>query len=302
MVRKTSGYNDKGYPVYDIIGYAATRSEANIMLAEYNKSPYDLDTNKMTVAEVFDAWSKVTRISENYMKVLRSAYNRIEPLHGAKYRDLKLMQMQQLVNTCAPATQRFVKCLFASLDEYALQNDIITKGYAEFLTTVSHEAEERTPFSEAEIDTLWQHSGTDMIAHALILIYTGWRISEYLSLSVDIDERTMKGGMKTAAGKNRVVPIHSRILPLVRRLWDGKKMYGKSLAKFRSEFYLALTALGMKHVIHETRHTFETRLDNAGVNTVIKNKLIGHAGEGTGDKVYTHKTLEQLREAIETLQ
>ena len=34
IVKKTIGWNDKGYPIYDIIGYAETREAGNIMLAE----------------------------------------------------------------------------------------------------------------------------------------------------------------------------------------------------------------------------------------------------------------------------
>ena len=35
IVKKTIGWNDKGHPIYDIIGYAETREAGNIMLAEY---------------------------------------------------------------------------------------------------------------------------------------------------------------------------------------------------------------------------------------------------------------------------
>jgi integrase len=40
-------------------------------------------------------------------------------------------------------------------------------------------------------------------------MYSGWRISELLNLKtadVDLQAGTMKGGTKTKAGKNRVVP------------------------------------------------------------------------------------------------
>ena len=33
---------DKGHPIYDIIGYAETREAGNIMLAEYNRDPWDV--------------------------------------------------------------------------------------------------------------------------------------------------------------------------------------------------------------------------------------------------------------------
>lgn len=33
--------------------------------------------------------------------------------------------------------------------------------------------------------------------------------------NIDIESRTMKGGIKTKAGKNRVIPINKKILPFI---------------------------------------------------------------------------------------
>ena len=55
-VRKTAGFNEKGYPVYINIGYAETKEAGMIMLAEYNKSPWDIDADKITLADLFDLW------------------------------------------------------------------------------------------------------------------------------------------------------------------------------------------------------------------------------------------------------
>ena len=52
-VRKTVGWNDKGQPIYETIGYAPTREEGNIMLAEYNKNPYDVDKVKITLDDLY---------------------------------------------------------------------------------------------------------------------------------------------------------------------------------------------------------------------------------------------------------
>lgn len=47
----------------------------------------------------------------------------------------------------------------------------------------------------------------------LIGIYSGWRPQELATLKksdIDLDAKTMFGGLKTEAGKNRYVPIHSK--------------------------------------------------------------------------------------------
>ena len=57
MVRSgVYGYDDRGHPRFDIIGYTATREEGNIMLAEYNRDPWDVDKAKITLQGLFDLW------------------------------------------------------------------------------------------------------------------------------------------------------------------------------------------------------------------------------------------------------
>ena len=52
---------------------------------------------------------------------------------------------------------------------------------------------------------------------------------------------------------------------------------------------------------HEARHTFETNLDNAKGNRKCIDMLMGHKSKDVGNRVYNHKTIEQLRETIALL-
>ena len=40
VVKKTVGYNAKGYPIYKIIGYTPTREAGLTLLAKYNENPF----------------------------------------------------------------------------------------------------------------------------------------------------------------------------------------------------------------------------------------------------------------------
>lgn len=59
--------------------------------------------------------------------------------------------------------------------------------------------------------------------------------------------------------------------------------------------------LGMNHVPHECRHTFETRLDAAGGNRRCIDLLMGHTSKDVGNRIYNHKTLSELQSTIELL-
>ena len=62
-----------------------------------------------------------------------------------------------------------------------------------------------------------------------------------------------------------------------------------------------IDSLNLDHVVHECRHTFRSRLDSAGANKVCIDLLMGHKVKDVGERVYTHKTIEELRETIELL-
>ena len=53
-VLKTKGWDEKGHLIYNEIGRFATREEAVIAPAEYNKNPYDVDASRITMAELYE--------------------------------------------------------------------------------------------------------------------------------------------------------------------------------------------------------------------------------------------------------
>ena len=60
--------------------------------------------------------------------------------------------------------------------------------------------------------------------------------------------------------------------------------------------------LGIQKTPHECRHTFESMLDSAGANRKCIDLMMGHVSKDTGNRVYNHKTLEELKTAIELIQ
>jgi integrase len=60
-----------------------------------------------------------------------------------------------------------------------------------------------------------------------------------------------------------------------------------------------MKAVSMKHTPHEARHTLATLLDRAEVNETTTRMILGHARQGVTKGVYTHKTLADLKKAID---
>ena len=315
--RKTTGWNDKGHPIYLTIGYYATRQEGLIALAEYNRNPYDIETKNITLKELYEKWSDtiLPKLGKSLACGLKCAYNHIRKLEELKYKDIRSFQMQDTIDNCGRgySTQAQIKNLWGYLDRFAMELDVIQKMYSQLITSAPIEDSHKEPFTAEEIEILWNHVDEPFVDCILIMIYSGWRIGEFITLetaNVDLENQTMQGGIKTRNGKDRIVPIHSKILPLVKARFNATSTHlitydnndGYCLTVFREHFYDTLSRLGIrKHNPHETRHTFRTLLDSAGANKKCIDLMMGHKSKDVGERVYTHKTLEELKTAIELL-
>lgn len=236
-----------------------------------------------------------------------------------KINEIHTVHMQNILDnhTLSHAYMEHIVNLLHQVFKYASEYDIIDKDYSQYIKITKAEDDEHgIPFTQDEIDRLWQK--VDKIPYTdtiLILIYTGWRITELLTLrtsNIDIVEYTMKGGIKTAAGKDRIVPIHSCIQPLVKRYYNPDKQLfisnpnnNKPLTKkaYYKLFNAALTECNIhtKHTPHDCRHTFTSLLDSAGANEVCIDRLVGHASKSLTKKIYTHKDIEELRQTVELI-
>lgn len=312
-VRKTIGWNDKGHPIYKYFGYYEKKAEALKSLAELNKKTINLNFFDWTFKEVLDLFKERVMYSFSTSKQNKfiAAYKKCESLYKRKYRDLRSFDMQRIIDACPnrKESKSDIRLLFKTLDKFALELDIIPKGYADFLTIRCENTEPkriRKIFSLDEISRIWQDEG-EIRDFILILLYTGLRKGELLTIEkqkIDIEGGFFRTGIKTEAGKNRIIPIHSKIKPIFEKYFSKTQKYSlPSVRSFDYGFFTYMKKLGFDHIPHETRHTFRTRLDDLDGNQRCIDLLMGHVSNGgTGAKVYTHKTFLQLKKTIELLQ
>lgn len=324
QVRVNTRINDKGYPVYDVIGNYPDRVTANIVLAEYNKKPYDVSNRKQTFSQVFARWFKwrfkidhTSKGKTSTQKCYCAAYKKCSSLFDMSMPDIRAQDMQEILDTpeLSHATLEHVVNLLKQMYKYCLQFDIVEKDYTQFIKiTKPDDDEQGVPFTHEELRKLWQHKDVPFVDTILIYCYSGWRINELSTMpleDIDLQEQTFTGGLKTRYSRNRVVPIHSAILPLVavRHNPEFKSLiYHDGTAditepKYREHFAEALKACGIEteHTPHDCRHTFNTLLDEAGTDRVARYRLMGHKGKDINENVYTHKNIAQLREAVESI-
>lgn len=320
IARVTLGWDEStGRQIRKTIGTYVTQKEAQKALIDYLDNPYDLDLSNILFKDVYEKWSKLKypKVSHSAILGYQSAYNNVEKLHNMKIKDIKARHLQEAIDSCSKgqATKKKIKFLFGQMFAYAMQNDIITKDYSEFVDIgKASEESKREPFSNKEIELLWKHiDDIEFIDTILIMIYSGFRIGELLELetkNIDLVNMTMTGGLKTEAGKNRLVPIHPKILPLIEKRYNKDNQYliinfkGKKMKYdnyYKEKFIPIMEQLNMKHRPHDCRHTFATLLSNANANATAIKKMIGHESYATTEKIYTHKDIEELRKNVELI-
>lgn len=326
-VRVNTRMDARYYPIYDVLGRYATREEGLIALAEYNKNPFNITDREMTFSQLYEKFYKNKyeysgkTYSRSSMDCTKSAYGYCSILYDLTYSQLRADNfrgvLSQKVGNGKPLShsmQEHIKNLFSQMDKFALQNDIISKSYSSFAAiTVREDDTPGIPFTAEEIRTLWDNKDVPWVDSILIYIYSGWRISELIQMpaeNIDLKAYTFKGGLKTAAGKNRIVPIHSKIRCFVEHrlsVNDGilfaKNSHPITAASYTKLFKKTLQNIGITtyHTPHDCRHTFTSLLDSAGVNQICIDRLIGHASGSLTARTYTHKSIEELRKAVEMI-
>lgn len=283
-------YNDKGKPIAPSpIGYYETYIEAMNALTDYNRCPYDTTQKDTTFAEVFDAMMKESHIANSTAYTYRSMFNGLSVLHDKRIRELRLRDLQEAVDHSDKKGYVGLQIvLIKKTYKYAMKYELVDKDYSAYLTNNgSIDDEKGVPFSEEELAKLKELAEDDeTIERILVMIYSGFRILAYETIAIDDD--CFKGGVKTKASKDRLVPIHPAI-----KKWANLVPFSERL--FRKAFNEKMKALGMNHTPHDCRHTFSWLCDKYGVEPFTKRMLLGHSlGTDTTDLRYGHRTREQL--------
>ena len=329
VVRITSGYSineetGKSTQRYTIIGYAKTRTEGLQMLAKFHEHPYNLENGDLTFREVYENWSadKYENTSKSTINGYRAAFNACTMIYERKFRELKTADLQLIIDTCDKnyPTLRKIKILFNQLYSYGMKLDICGKDYSKYIDISKHNKKNpnqlnRKPFTKEEIDKLWNLSDNKYYQIILILIYTGLRIDELLSLKVDnvhLEEHYIDVIKSKTINGIRKVPIGDYIYPFVEN-WVKSSSCGyvfhteeQKQFKYRnyydSYFLPLMDQLGFDQTPHCCRHTFISLLAEAHVSPTYTKMIAGHKGAmSMTEKVYTHVDMKYLIEAVNSI-
>lgn len=251
------------------------------------------------------------KLSTSTKKSLKSSFARLDAVHDMPLKMIKIDDLQKIFNECplGKSAREKMKGVCALVYEYAMQRKIINDDITRFIVIPSDakENEHGTPFSPTLLEGLWANRDDPDCELILILCYSGYRINEIKAATVDLDQKVFVGGTKTEAGRSRIVPIHSAILPLVERRLarDGalnSYPYMTASQHFKKAVKKCWPECPTHHTPHDTRHTFNMMAEHYGISEVDRKRLLGHALPGVTNAVYGHRSLDDLRAELEKIQ
>ena len=307
MVRGPAEIQIDGSTKRKVIGYYATSEDAEMALAKYKMSPYNLDEKDTTLEELFEIWIEDKKSKVEHKRSWQryiSVYNKYLSLKKNKsIRSFTYRELQDIVSIPPLNMSKLLRLLLNGVYDLAMKNNIVDKDISKLLEinrTPSYTREKGVFSHETIVST---NQNLKVIADmTLILLYTGMRAGEIRSIkkeNVFLNKNYMIGGIKTDAGKDRVIPIHENVKDIINHYYNlnpdkdylfpqkfNNKPFSESI--FMRDYLLFREELGFSQNRHATRHTFISELQRLGVTESKIKRIVGHSTTDVTDGVYTH--------------
>lgn len=315
-VRVKIGEHDNGTPIYKYLGYFEKSADAYTFLAKYNEglvTPDNRLKSDILFRQVFDEWIVEHERYKDVGKQAHASYtlgfSQLKDLHDKKFALLRVDDLQAQIDKLENMSESTIQkpiTLLHFMYKYAMKKEYVDKDYSQYIIRVSAREKQQLhkAFTHDEITQLW-NDGSDDANLVLIFIYTGFRATELLEIpkaNVYLKDKYIIGGKKTAAGKDRAVPIHQKILPIIKKLYNSSGVYlieenekPVTYMHFKDYHMIPLmNKLGMTHTLHDTRHTCASLLKEYGCDDLYRKLILGHHINDLTDRVYTHVEIARL--------
>ncbi len=291
----------------------AKKADALAALETLKNTPIGIDKN-ISFKGLYEKWSAAhfPTVTKDTEYCYTAAYAHCKALYRAQFSALKVQDYQAVVDSCplGRRTKQNIKAMLTSMYKFAIQNDYCDKNYAQYIKLPPREKSTKDAFTREEREKLWQdyEAGNDFTEYILAMVYTGMRYGEITTVlkeNVHLAERYLIGGIKTEAGKDRVIPICEKIYPVLEKIYNkaDKVLVDMPEKVFYNRYYEALRRCKIRELKpHCCRHTCATALAEAGVQPAIIQQILGHEDYETTAQYYTHIDLKSMLQGINSIE
>jgi integrase len=321
VVSKRGNEYDK--PIYRTKGGFKTKTQAleYIPTLKANHKPDQItrpveltikDVKLQTMWGGYQSTSMYKKLGKNTKSALRTAWNKLEPIHDHDIRTLTIQEMQDTIDTKAATFDpaKDMQAVLSHCYKWAMMQNppLSTMNYARMLTVPENEPAETVPFNQSETDNLWGGYGNgDMVAAlALLMIYSGMMPGELLIAEkemIDWNKQIITGaGLKTAYRKKTPIVIADFMIPVLRDICsysDGTRICWLKRDDFYTAFYNMTAQYRCRSELtpYSCRHSTATALALLGVSESIMMKIMRQKKIGTTRR-YIHIDVDKSLEAV----
>lgn len=316
----TLGYDENGKNKRKSLGYYKTKIEANAAIIEFYNNPNNF-INMPTLEILYNRFtSTLSGKSKSTQDMYKTSWKYFAEIKDEEIKNIKSIHIQDIIDNLINeeglgySTVHKVKLLASQLCKLAMQDDYINKNYADFVVLPKKPIPDNRIFTLSEINRIEEFANiNDWAKIILIMIYTATRPGELLSVTkfnVNLDENYLIGGMKTDAGRDRYIPIHSKIIKHVKYFYSLSKSeylitnngFKVHYRHFLDRYYEVLDELNVQKLSpHKCRKTGATLYHDAGIDQLTLQRLLGHADFSTTSKYYIADDNKKLQDAIKLL-
>lgn len=284
---------DKLVPKQKSLGCYATKTEARQACTEYIASHCSGD---LTLAEAYEKVSQRESWGDSMQKSMDNAFKFVGAFHDKSMTEIKAPAISLIadnLNDCSASKQNNVKHVLKLCFDYAIENDVVLKNYADYMRfTSTKEKKEGKAYTADEVKKV----SDDPIQK--ILIHTGMRISELWKADLhEIDGilcYDLRGKDVKNKSSQRIIPVHENILSEAL----SRPCEGISLTTYRGRYASKMKELKMDHTPHDCRRTFSTYAKTSGMDDFYRKAILGHKQGNITDDIYTTVQLRQLADQM----
>lgn len=182
-------------------------------------------------------------------------------------------------------------------------------GDVQFSELLGIDSERERYLSISEEEQLMAHASPEWLADMVVFaLHTGCRRGEILSANwrenIDLQRRVV-AIEASKNGRRKTIPMSDKLYRMLLRRAKVRHISGRvfpvNASEVRYAFDKAVRKAGIKDFrFHDLRHTFATRLVQAGVDLYTVQRLLGHKDIRTTQR-YAHHYPESLRPSVRAL-
>lgn len=196
--------------------------------------------------------------------------------------------------------------LYWAVDEHLIVSNPLTRLHME-----RERKTRRQVMSLEEEQDVLKTASRHLAPMIIAALDTGMRrgeITHQLWEDIDLSRRLLYvTKSKTAEGEMREIPLTTRLFEILRGMQQDSGLVftyrGEAVRIIKRSWAGTLRRAKVRHVrFHDLRHTFNTRLLEAGVIQEVRMALMGHSSGNSVHSTYTHVELPIKRQAIARLE